>query len=104
MLLSRSSQQGSWRASYFEPLPKPHQGCRQVAQGLLSLFAPGVQLPDRENKQRQSGAQCGYWVIYFAEEVARRQKGEAPWGRAFSLEHRVDRLNKTLDRLESVLG
>ena len=52
--------------------------------------------PKRLNAQRQAGAQCGHWAIYFAEEHCRRQVGERKWGAGFNLAYRHQRLTAML--------
>ena len=88
-----------WQLTYFDSLAAEHPGCRRVAQGLADLLEPGVQLPGRCNQQRQTGASCGYWAVYFCEEAARRRRGEGRWTKPFSQVARLDRLKKVLQRV-----
>ena len=42
---------------------------------------------------------CGLWLLYFLEEHCRRQRGELPWGFAYSAAYRIDNLLKLKEKL-----
>ena len=91
-----------WTATYFETMSQEHKECSKVAQGLAQALQPGRLLPERANAERQEGPTCGFWTVHYAEEVARRRRGEGSWTLPFNLQHRVERLNKLIDRLAGI--
>ena len=55
------------------------------------------------NRMFQTGLTCGYWAVYFTEEVARRRRGEGTWSKPFVLKERVELVNKIREKLLDAL-
>ena len=90
---------GPWTISYYETLHDEKQACRRVAASLLRCLDVSEPLPPRCNRQRQERMDCGLWLLYFLEEHCRRQRGELPWGFAYSAAYRIDNLLKLKEKL-----
>ena len=93
-----------WRARYYETLHKPHMACWNVGSSFLKLLDPPVDMPvtaARANECRQKSADCGYWVIHYVEEEARRKRGEGSWTTRYDLPYRVEVLRGMLDLLKA---
>ena len=54
----------------------------------------------RANKRRQEGCDCGYWVLHYMEDEARRKRGEGAFTMRYDLTLRSALLATMLARLK----
>ena len=91
---------GAWQFRYYETLENQHSFCRAQAEWISKLLNPDVGKLTRVNMSRQKASDCGYWVVHFIEEEARRQRGEGKWTFAYDVKYRAERLAKITTKLQ----
>ena len=93
-----------WRARYYDTLEIAHAGCRTAGMNFLRKLGLEVAMPSskaRANSCRQQNAECGYWVLHYIEEEARRKRGEGTFTTRYDLALRVSLLRHMHERLLS---
>ena len=95
-----------WRARYYDSLDDVHMSCWNNALCFLKNLASlrlGAHMPapsKRENKSKQDGAECGFWILHFMEEEARRKRGEGKWTCRYNVVYRLELLKGMIAKLK----
>ena len=93
----------NWRVSHYDFLDVPQPESQTWAPACLGLLSPvlGVStaLPARQNLLRQAGEECGFYVLHYLEEEARRYRGEGLSVKPLSIKYRVERLQAIIGQL-----
>ena len=90
-----------WQLSYWDGLVEDHPDCFETARKVGQVILKSKERPNlcRENTHIQTAVDCGFRVIYWAEELCRRKRGEGCWTVPYNISDQVDRVQKFVNKI-----
>ena len=77
---------------YFETMNKPNEVCSARANTLLKICGVSECVSEPTNLFRQTGNDCTWWVLHYAEVEARAEHGEGE-GTCLSIGHNMRKVH-----------